>query len=135
GDLTWNKELALVCPVSLIDPVDVYVTSHHGLEQSGSPALLSALHPRVAIMNNGATKGGSPQAWQIVKNSRGLEDLWQGHYSVEGGATHNVATEFIANPDEACKGKTIELSAALDGSFTVTNTRTGFRKKYPAKAP
>ncbi len=61
GDLTWNKELGLVCPNNLIGKIDVYLTSHHGLDQSGSPQLVHALHPRVAIMNNGARKGGSRQ--------------------------------------------------------------------------
>src|SRR5271168_5153759 len=60
GDLTWNKELALMCPSNPIGTVDVYLTSHHGIDQSGSPALVDAVHPRVAIMNNGAKKGGSP---------------------------------------------------------------------------
>jgi len=43
GDLTWNKEKDLVCPVNKIGPVDLYVVSHHGLAQSGSPQLLHAI--------------------------------------------------------------------------------------------
>ena len=81
GDLTWNKELELMCPNNPIGTVDVLLVSHHGLNQSNSPALVDAVHPRVAIMNNGARKGGSPDAWQIVKDSPGLEDLWQLHYA------------------------------------------------------
>ena len=38
GDLTWNGELDLMCPTNRIGSVDVYLTSHHGLERSGSPA-------------------------------------------------------------------------------------------------
>ena len=71
GDLTWNKELELMCPNNPIGTVDVLLVSHHGLNQSNSPALVEAVHPRVAIMNNGARKGGSPDAWQIVKDSPG----------------------------------------------------------------
>jgi len=130
GDLTWNKELELVCPTAKVPNVDVYVTSHHGLAQSGSPQLVAALHPRVAIMNNGARKGGAPAAWQIVCDSPGLEDLWQLHFSVEGGPAHNVPAQRIANPEEACQGKAIALSANDDGSFSVTNLGTGFTKKY-----
>ena len=63
GDLTWNKELALVCPVNKLGTVDVYLSTHHGLDQSNAPAIVDALHPRVAITNNGATKGGSPRGY------------------------------------------------------------------------
>src|ERR1700678_1454025 len=60
GDLTKQKEMQLVCPKNLVGTVDLYLTTHHGLNQSNSPAIVDALHPRVAIMNNGAKKGGSP---------------------------------------------------------------------------
>lgn len=133
GDLTWNKELALVCPNNLIGPVDLYLTSHHGLFQSGSPQLVDAIHPRVAIMNNGARKGGSPAAWQIVKDSPGLEDMWQLHFSIEGGKDHNVPDPFIANIDEQCEGKYIKVTALADGSFTVYNSRNKYQKTYPAR--
>jgi beta-lactamase superfamily II metal-dependent hydrolase len=133
GDLTWNKELELMCPNNPIGTVTVYLTSHHGLDQSGSPALVDAVHPRVAIMNNGARKGGSPAAWQIVKDSPGLEDLWQLHYSMEGGKEHNAPDSFIANVDEQCQGKYIQLTAKADGSFTITNSRNKFTKTYAPK--
>lgn len=130
GDLTWNKELELMCPTNPIGTVSVYLTSHHGLDQSGSPALVDAIHPQVAIMNNGARKGGSPAAWQIVKDSPGLEDLWQVHYAMEGGKEHNVPDSFIANVDEHCEGKYLQVTAKSDGSFTVYNSRNKFTKAY-----
>jgi hypothetical protein len=94
---------------------------------------VDALHPRVAIMNNGARKGGSPAAWQIIKDSPGLEDMWQVHYSMEGGKEHNVPDSFIANVDEHCEGKYLQLTAKPDGSFTVYNSRNKFSKAYPPK--
>jgi len=130
GDLTWNKELALMCPNNPIGAVDVYLTSHHGLNQSGSPALVHAIHPQVAIMNNGARKGGSPDAWQIVKDSPGIEDIWQLHYAMDGGKEHNAPDTFIANVDEFCEGKYLELTAESNGKFTVTNSRNKFQKVY-----
>lgn len=132
GDLTWNKELELMCPNNPIGTVDVLLVSHHGLNQSNSPALVDAVHPRVAIMNNGARKGGSPDAWQIVKDSPGLEDLWQLHYALEGGKEHNVADPFIANVDEQCMGQYVKLTADGNGSFTVWNQRNKFEKVYKA---
>jgi competence protein ComEC len=129
GDLTWNKELELMCPNNPIGTVDVLLVSHHGLNQSNSPALVHAVHPRVAIMNNGARKGASPDAWQIVKDSPGLEDLWQLHYAEAGGKDHNVADSFIANVDQG-DGNYIKLTAEGNGSFTVWNQRNKFEKMY-----
>ena len=42
GDLTWNKEHDLVCPNNLLGAVDLYLTTHHGLNLSGSPVLVHA---------------------------------------------------------------------------------------------
>jgi competence protein ComEC len=132
ADLTWNKELALVCPANLLGTVDVFLVSHHGMDISNSPALVWALHPKVAIMNNGATKGGSPKAWNVVRDSPGLEDLWQLHYSMTGGAKQNSPEQFLANPENggSCQGRWIKLTASPDGSFTVTNSRNDFTKVY-----
>ncbi len=134
GDLTWNKETELVCPNNLIGTVDVYLTTHHGSDQSGNPVLVNAIHPRVALMNNGAKKGGSPSAWQVIKDTPGIEDIWQVHYSIEGGAEHNTRDSYVANVDENCEGKYLKLSAQSDGSFTVYNSRNKFEHSYPAKA-
>ena len=132
GDLTWNKEHDLVCPSNLLGSIDLYLTSHHGLDQSGSPQLVRAIQPRVAVMNNGARKGGVPSAWQIVRETPGLLDLWQLHYAVDGGTDHNVAEPFIANVDQTT-AYGIKVSAARDGSFTVVNARNGQTKSYPPR--
>ena len=132
GDLTWNKELELACPVNKLGTVDVYLVTHHGMDLSNSPAIVDALHPRVAVMDNGARKGGSPAAWQTVRNAPGLEDIWQLHYAMEGGADHNAPDSFIANVDEICQGKALRLAASEDGSFSVTNTRNNYSRTYPA---
>jgi hypothetical protein len=81
-------------------------------------------------MNNGARKGGESDAWQVVKSSPGLKDLWQLHYALAGGKEHNVADSYVANPDEKCAGKYLELSAQPNGSFSVTNSRNGFSRSY-----
>src|SRR6201993_4609448 len=38
GDLTMDKEMALMCPMNKIGPIDIYVVSHHGFFQSGGAA-------------------------------------------------------------------------------------------------
>ena len=119
-----------MCPNNPIGTVDVLLVSHHGLNQSNSPVLVHAVHPRVAIMNNGARKGGSPDAWQVVKDSPGLEDLWQLHYAEAGGKEHNVPDSFIANVNEQDTGQYIKLTAESSGAFTVFNQRNKFEKAY-----
>lgn len=94
---------------------------------------MHALRPRVAIRNNGATKGGSPRAWQTVHDSPGLQDFWQLHVAANAGADHNVAERFIANMDDTT-GHGIRISAQRDGRFTVSNERNGFSKDYSGSA-
>jgi len=130
GDLTWNKEYDLVCPENKIGPVDVYVVSHHGMNMSGSPQWVHALAPKVAIMDNGAKKGGSPEVWQTIHDTPGLQDLWQLHFAVAGGKEHNSSDTVIANVDEVCEGKWIKLTAEQGGGFTVENARNQFSKSY-----
>jgi beta-lactamase superfamily II metal-dependent hydrolase len=157
GDLTWNGELDLMCPTNRIGAVDLYLTSHHGLEKSGAPALVHALQPRVAVMNNGTRKGGTPDAFRVLYESPGLEDLWQLHWSYNVGL-ENAPALFVANVDDnatvasvltaqapnAGRGGAgaaaahspahlIKVSAEQDGTFTVTNTRNGFSKTYRSK--
>ena len=100
GDLMWSKEFDLMCPANRIGTVDLYLTSHHGLAQSGGPVLVHALAPRVAIMNNGPRKGGAVEALQVLAQSPGLQDTWQLHWSHFGGIEHNAPGAFIANIDE-----------------------------------
>ncbi len=145
GDLTWNKEYGLVCPVNRVGTVDAYLVSHHGAETSGSAALVQALEPRAAIMNNGPQKGGAVQTFQTLAQVKSLQDLWQNHYAVDAGEAHNRPERFIANMDDGSRGPSrsptgrpvhmaaanwIKLSAQQDGSFTVTNSRNGFRRSY-----
>lgn len=133
GDLTWDKEQLLMCPFNRLGTVDIYIVSHHGWNQSGSPSLVQGLHPRVAIMDNGAKKGGSPSAWDIIHHSPGLEDLWQLHYSEEGGDAHNAPVPFVANTQGPDQGHYLKLTAWPDGHFAVFNSRTGATKEYQAR--
>jgi beta-lactamase superfamily II metal-dependent hydrolase/catechol 2,3-dioxygenase-like lactoylglutathione lyase family enzyme len=149
GDLTWNKEKDLVCPNNLLGTVDVYLTTHHGLNLSGPPVIVHAVRPRVAIMNNGPKKGDSSETWKTLKSSPGLEDIWQLHYSVarppnasfheaspNGGPELNSPESFIANMEETANhtpAYAIKIAAKRDGSFTVTNLRNDFKKEYAAR--
>ena len=100
GDLLWNKESDLMCPNNLVGTVDLYIASHHGIDASGSAALVHGLQPRVAIEQNGTRKGGTVQTNQTLYSSPGFEDLWQLHWSYNAGTEYNPAGLFIANIDE-----------------------------------
>lgn len=133
GDLTKKKELELACPNNLFGKVDLFLVTHHGADLSNSKAMVWALHPQVAVIDNGPRKGSSPAAWQIVHDAPGLQDLWQLHYAEESDKDHNIDAERIANVKENCEGKYIKVSAEKDATFTVTNGRTGTQKTYSKK--
>jgi len=134
GDLTWDKEMELVCPANKLGHVDVYIVSHHGMNMSSSPAMVNALGARVAIMDNGAKKGGSAPALETIGDAPGLEMLWQLHFSEDGGEELNTANDYIANLPGPDTGYFIELIGGGDGSFDVRNQRTGVVKHYAAPA-
>ena len=137
----------------------MYLTSHHGLAKSNSPALVHALQPRVAVMNNGTRKGGEPDPSASFTNRPGLEDLWQLHWAYNVGLENSPAM-FVANVEDnatiagvlvppqpgAPRGAgggfggaahspayLIKVSAQQDGTFTVTNTRNSFSKTYRSR--
>jgi hypothetical protein len=158
GDLTWNKEFELMCPMNRIGTVDLFIVSHHGQPSSNAEVLVHAIRARAAIMNNGTRKGGQPDAMKIIHSAPGMEDLWQMHFSLLSGQEYTVPGLFIANlldeqpaampvtpitppqpgpatpPPPAHNGPAywFRVSAQADGSFTVTNTRNGFSKTYAA---
>jgi beta-lactamase superfamily II metal-dependent hydrolase len=133
GDLTKPKEVELVCPNNPIGTVDLYLVTHHGFNQSSARAIVDSIHPRVAVMDNGAHKAGSPEAWQTVHESPGLEDLWMLHTAEGSDAAHNSPEALIANPKGDGDGAYFKIVARRDGSFRVTNSRTGQTKEYPKK--
>ena len=132
GDLTWDKEMDFLCPNNRIGHVDILIVSHHGWYQSSSPALVDAITPRVAIMDNGATKGGSKPTVETLRKIPGLEALWQLHYSEEAGPD-NEPEPFIANLHGPDTGYGLELTASRNGSFSVYNARTQTTTPYPAR--
>jgi competence protein ComEC len=101
GDFTYNREQELMCPNNPIGTVDLYMTSHHGIDQSGSPALVHGLRPRVAVMNNSARKGGAVPTMMTLFTSPGLEDVWQLHWAYAAGLELNAPSLFIANVEDA----------------------------------
>jgi competence protein ComEC len=135
GDLTWNYEQKLVCPDNLIGKVDLYQTTHHGLDRSNSPQFVWAIQPKVVVMNNGPRKGGPASVFETLRKSPGMEDIWQGHLALGTPKEANTDEKMIANlePSAECKGNLLKVSVASNGSYTVTNFRNGFSKTYQAR--
>ena len=118
GDFVFNKEVELMCPNNPIGTVDLYLTSHHGTDQSGSAVLVHALQPRVAIMHNGTRKGGALAVYQVLHTSPGLEDIWQLHWAYSGGLENNTPGIYIANiEDPIALGNSLANPAPAGGGF------------------
>jgi hypothetical protein len=132
GDLTWNKEIELLCPVNRVGPVDVYFVTGHGMNLSSSPPTRS-LDPLVAIMQNGPTKGGDDSVINMVNSYPSLQGFWRTHYTVRYPAL-NGDPNYIANPDWLPEqAYNISLNIAPDGRITVVNGRSAFSKTYKAR--
>lgn len=128
GDLSGPPLYALFCPRDLIGPVDVYLLPHHGGVEAGDPAVFGAVPPRVAVVNNGAVKGGEPEMLAAAHDHAPRMDVWQLHRSRKPDA-RNYPDERIANLDETT-AHWIKVEARSDGSFVVTNARTNERREY-----
>ena len=135
GDLTWNIEYKLVHPTDKIGLVDVYQSTHHGLEISNNPVVINTVQPRVAIFNNGPRKGGHPSVVSTLRRVPDLQAIYQLHRNLNAGAAENTDPEFIANLDEQCQGEGIKLSVAADAkSYAVTVGSKGKAKRYETRA-
>jgi competence protein ComEC len=129
ADLLQSVEYKLLCPVNTVGQLSLFMVSHHGFKVSNSPLLYQSFQPKVAIMNNAARKGGEIETFDAIRSNKRLEDLWQMH-EANAAKERNVVEQFIANPATPCEAKMIRVSAAEDGTFTVTNTRNNFSKTY-----
>jgi hypothetical protein len=131
GDLTWNVEHKLACPKNLVGRVTVYQVTHHGMDQSNNPALIQAVQPRVAVMNNGARKAGMPPAVRTLKATPSLQALFALHRNVQTGPEDNAAPELTANDAEICQGNHVKLAVAPDAkSFTVSVPSKGTTRSF-----
>jgi hypothetical protein len=88
--------------------VDVYLVNHHGLDTSNHPALVAALKPEVAIVNNGPRKGAEPRTMELLMKEVGVVGVFQLHRNVRDGAI-NAESARIANDQEQCKGIPLQL--------------------------
>jgi len=137
GDLTWDKEMELACPVNKVGTVTLVQATHHGFvnDFSGAPPLYWALKPQVVVVNDGPRKGLQVSAWETIQKIQGLEAVWQSHLALATDKAHNTDEQKIANLEEtaACKGNWLKASISKDGKFTLTNGRNGYSQTYTAR--
>lgn len=137
GDLTWEKELDLACPVNKLGRVTLFQATHHGFynDYSGAPAHVYAVKPQVVVVNNGPRKGLQKSAYETIAKIPGVEGIWQSHLSLANDKEHNTSEDMIANMEntDQCKGAWIKASVEKDGKYTVTNGRNNFSKTYTAR--
>jgi competence protein ComEC len=135
GDLTWDREMMLACPVNKIGTVTLFQATHHGFVNglSGAPPLVWAVKPQVVVVNNGARKGLAANAYETIAKIQGIEGIWQIHRSVATDDAHNTPAPMIANLDESSDGHWIKAVVTKDGKFTLTNGRGDFSKTYTAR--
>jgi beta-lactamase superfamily II metal-dependent hydrolase len=146
GDLSWDKEYEMACPVDRLGKVNLLLVTQHGSANvSSNPAQVAAMRPDVAIMPNGGKKGGDPQVIETVMAQKSLQGFWRLHESYKFPELSGDKN-FIANlnppqaeidkvahkPWEAPPdmGHAIIAEVWKSGRITVTNSRNGFSKTY-----
>jgi len=135
GDLSWNFQHQLACPVNLLGKVDIFQVTHHGVRDDVLPQQMWAMAPTVAVMNNGPSKGAGAAAVETVQRSPGLEDLWSLHRALGNDAAHNAPEPLTANlgDTDGCKAAWIRARVGDGGSYVITNSRNGHSKTYRVK--
>ena len=160
GDLTWDKEMELACPVNKLGTVTLFQATHHGFynDFSGAPAFIGAIQPEVVVVNNGPYKGWQESAWNRMTAVPNVEAIWQLHLSVRSDKQHNTKEDRIANVDtpppphrgggnpasgaassnaahpEVLDGAHwLKASVQPDGEFSVTNSRNDYQETYKSR--
>ena len=133
GDLTWNVERKLVCPVDRVGPIDVYQVTHHGMDISNHPTLLATIAPTVAIMNNGPRKGGAAATVDRLRKLPSLKAAYQLHKNAATTPEQNTDPARIANTSRE-GGQFIHVAAEPDGSsYTVQIGEAGAKDTFSAR--
>ncbi len=133
GDLTVDVQHALACPENLLGTIDVFQVPHHG--DGVAQELTMALAPTVAVINNGAHKGGSAEGYEAISRVMDIQGIWQLHRALDTDDEHNTLERMTANmTEENDAGFWIKAVVRADGSaYEIVNSRNGFSETYTAK--
>lgn len=133
ADLTWDEEKQLVCPLNKLGAIDLLLVSHHGSELSNSPPLIDATTPRVALVGNGARKGGDASVFGTLTTAASRPAIWYQHLatrSLDANPDPNRVANLSLQPDG---GFALDVSISKDGAIRVLNTRNGHAESYPPR--
>lgn len=149
GDLSWDMEYQLACPIDRLGKVNLLIVTQHGSANvSNNAAHIAAMAPDVAIMPNGGKKGGDPDVIKTVTAQESVQGFWRLHESYKfpelSGDKDYIANlnppqaeidAVAAKPWEAPPdmGHAIMAEVWKSGRITVTNMRNGFSRTYTAK--
>ncbi len=149
GDLSWDMEYQLACPVDRLGKVNLLIVTQHGSANvSNNAAHIAAMAPDVAIMPNGGKKGGDPDVIKTVTAQESVQGFWRLHESYKflelSGDQNYIANlnppqaeidKVALKPWEAPPDMGHGLMAEVwkSGRITVTNLRNGFSRTYQSK--
>ena len=133
ADLSEEFEYRLTCPRNLLGQIDMVIVPHHGSRVSNGKPFWQTVTPRVALMGNGATKGGDEGTFANIAESPSRPVLWQSHAALRSPAV-NRPDNYIANPETPVDSfHSLVASVYRDGRIQVTNTRNGYSETYPKR--
>lgn len=149
GDLSWDMEYQLACPIDRLGKVNLLIVTQHGSANvSNNAAHIAAMAPDVAIMPNGGKKGGDPDVIKTVTAQESVQGFWRLHESYKfpevSGDQNFIANlnppqaeidKVASKPWEAPPdmGHGIMAEVYKSGRITVTNLRNGFSRTYQSK--
>jgi beta-lactamase superfamily II metal-dependent hydrolase len=104
GDLTWNVEKNLVCPLNRLGTVDVFQVDHHGLDQEQPPA--AGESPATSGGRDGQRhqKGLRPRNLHHPQKYPSVQAIYQAHKNLRDDSQYNTEDAYIANLEADCQG-------------------------------
>ena len=101
-----------------------------------NPVLVRAIAPRVAVMCNGPTKGGSESVLKTLGECKSLKALYQLHRNVKLDPALQTPANYIANggTTEGCEGVWVKARVAPGGkSYTVQIGPKGVPRRFKSR--
>ena len=95
----------------------------------------TVVNPTVAVINNGARKGGSAAGFDALRVIPDLEAIWQLHRALDLDDHHNTSAQMTANlTEENDVGYWIKAVVQGDGArYELVNQRNQLSRLYMSR--